>query len=164
MEKEKSAESEYQEFIECLNKRKVDYLIVGAYAVIKHTRIARVTKDIDFWIKNSLENAKKTAVAIKDFIGVTVDPKNLIVKDEVYYIGRGPRRIDIFCNQADISYEKSYNKRVKGKFLESDTSYISSDDLIKLKKYYKNKKNAEKYEKDIKRLKDSKNKSKGFYR
>jgi len=41
MEKEKSAESEYQEFIICLNKHKVDYLIVGAYAVIKLLRDSR---------------------------------------------------------------------------------------------------------------------------
>lgn len=166
MEKEKSAESEYQEFIDCLNKHKVEYLLIGAYAVIKHTRIARMTKDIDFWINGNLENAKNTAAAIKDFIGIDVDPKDLIVKNEVYYIGRPPRRIDIFCNQADISYEESYKKRVTGKFLESDTSYISIDDLIKLKNHYKDKENAEKYEKDIKRLEAEKEKKKfrGFER
>ncbi len=153
MEKEKSAESEYQEFIDCLNKHKVDYLIVGAYAVIKHTKILRETKDIDFWIKDNLDNAKKTADAIKDFIGATVDPQDLLVKDEIYYIGRPPRRIDIFCNQANLSYDESYKRRVRSKFLESDVSFISIDDLLKLKKYYKDKDNAEKYEKDIKRLK-----------
>jgi hypothetical protein len=166
MEKEKSAESEYQEFINCLNKHKVEYLLIGAYAVIKHTRIARMTKDIDFWINGNLENAKNTAAAIKDFIGIEVEPKDLIVKNEVYYIGRPPRRIDIFCNQADISYEESYRKRVTGKFLEADTAYISIDDLIKVKNHYKDKENAEKYEKDIKRLEveKEKKKSRGFER
>lgn len=156
MEKEKSAESEYQEFIDCLNRQGVAYLIIGAYAVIKHTKIARMTKDIDFWIKNDIENAKKTAAAIKEFLGATVEPRDLIVKDEVYYIGRVPRRIDIFCNQADISYEEAYKKRVSGKFLESDVSFISIDHLVKLKKHYKDKDNADKYEKDIKRLENLK--------
>jgi len=161
MEKEKSAESEYQEFIDCLNKQSVDYLIIGAYAVIKHTKIARVTKDIDFWIKDDLENAKKTAAAIKEFLGATVEPRDLIVKDEIYYIGRAPRRIDIFCNQADISYEDAYKNRVSGKFLNSNVSFISTDDLIKLRQYYKDKNNVDKYEKDIKRLAALKKKQRG---
>ncbi len=156
MEKEKPAERDYQEFIDCLNHHKVDYLIVGAYAVIKHTKIARETKDIDFWIKGSLDNAKKTAEAIKDFIGVTVDPKDLIVKDEIYYIGRLPRRIDIFCNQANLAYEEAYKRRVRGDFFKSKVSFISIDDLIKLKKHYSDKENADKYGKDIKRLENIK--------
>ena len=166
MEKEKPAESEYQEFIDCLNKHKVDYLIVGAYAVIKHTKIARVTKDIDFWINDNLENAKKTASAIKDFIGITEDPNNLIVKNEIYYLGRAPRRIDIFCNQADLDYNESFKKRARDKFLGSDVSFFSTEDLLKLKKYYKNENNAEIYEKDIKRLEAiiEKKKSRGLER
>jgi hypothetical protein len=152
MVKEKPAESDYQEFIKCLNKHKVDYLIIGAYAVFKHTKIARATKDIDVWIKDNLENAEKTADAIKDFIGVTISPKDLLVKDEIYYIGRPPLRIDIFCNQANLSYDTAYKKRVKSKFFRSDVSYIAIDDLIKLKKHYMDKENADKYEKDIKRL------------
>jgi hypothetical protein len=154
MAKEKPAERDYQEFIECLNKHKVDYLILGAYAVIRHTKIARETKDIDFWIKDSLENAKKTAAAIKEFAGITVDPQELIKKDEIYYIGRVPRRIDIFCNQADLNFDEVYKERVKDKFLDSEVSFISLMDLLKLKQHYICKENEDTYSKDIKRLKN----------
>ena len=152
MEKGKPAEKEYQEFIDCLNRHGVDYMIIGAYAVMKHTKIARVTKDIDFWIKDNIENAKKVAAAIKDFIGIEVNPQDLLVKDEIYYIGVPPRRVDIFCNQADMDYDEVSRRKEKDKFLNSEAFFISIDDLIKLKEYYKSKENAEEYEKDIKRL------------
>ncbi|HBU70381.1 MAG TPA: hypothetical protein DEE98_08380 [Elusimicrobia bacterium] len=152
MVKERPAEKDYQEFIECLNKHKVDYMILGAYAVIRHTRIARETKDIDFWIKDNIENAKKTAAAIKEFSGITVDPRELIKKDEIYYIGRVPRRIDIFCNQADLNYDNARKNAVKDKFLDFEVSFISAQDLLKLKRFYKSEENEDTYGKDIKRL------------
>ncbi|MCB4791314.1 MAG: hypothetical protein LHV68_05445 [Elusimicrobia bacterium] len=152
MEKEKPAEQDYLDFIECLNKHKVDYLIIGAYAVIKHTKISRYTKDIDFWIRDTIENAAKTTQAIKDFIGIEENPRALLVKDEIYYIGIEPRRIDIFCNQKDLSFEDAFKRKVKGDFLGCAVSYISIDDAIFLKKIYKDKGNEDKYGKDIKRL------------
>lgn len=50
MEKEKSFESDYKDFLELLNKHKVKYLIVGAYATMLHTEKPRATKDIDIWL------------------------------------------------------------------------------------------------------------------
>jgi hypothetical protein len=40
---------DFKEFIELLNAKKVEYLLVGGYAVILH-RYPRFTGDIDFWI------------------------------------------------------------------------------------------------------------------
>ena len=40
MENEKQSEKDYTEFVNLLNKHKVDYLVVGGYAVMFHTLYA----------------------------------------------------------------------------------------------------------------------------
>ena len=58
--------SDFKELLSTLNKHKVRYLIVGAYAVIYYTE-PRYTKDLDILIDASCENAKKTYVAFSEF-------------------------------------------------------------------------------------------------
>ena len=57
---------DFKEFIELLNKHKVEYLVVGGYAVAMYG-YPRYTGDIDFWVKPNSENAKKIVEALKDF-------------------------------------------------------------------------------------------------
>jgi hypothetical protein len=40
---------DFKEFIKLLNEKKVEYLLVGGYAVVLHG-YPRYTGDIDFWI------------------------------------------------------------------------------------------------------------------
>ena len=47
---------EFKEFIKLLNDRKVEYLLVGGYAVVLYGYV-RYTGDIDIWIKPSNHNA-----------------------------------------------------------------------------------------------------------
>ena len=96
------------------NKHDVEYLIIGAYAVMYHTRVARGTKDMDLWIRHSKENSKKCALAIKDFAGIDVKPDDFIGEKEIFFIGVEPHRIDIFNRQGRFPFDrlvKSKNKR-----------------------------------------------------
>lgn len=67
---------DFSDLLRALNDAKVEYLIVGGYAVGKYTE-PRYTKDIDIWINNSLDNAERMFQALKAFgapLGdVTVD-------------------------------------------------------------------------------------------
>jgi len=49
---------DFADFIVLLQKYKIDYLIVGGYAVGIHSQ-ARMTQDIDFWVAQTTENAEK---------------------------------------------------------------------------------------------------------
>jgi len=49
---------DFKEFIKLLNKNKVEYLLIGGYAVAFHG-YPRYTKDIDFVINNDENNAKR---------------------------------------------------------------------------------------------------------
>ncbi|MFH1540265.1 MAG: hypothetical protein ABID79_00165 [Elusimicrobiota bacterium] len=157
MEKEKQSEKDYAEIIEILNKHKVDYLIVGAYAVIQHTKISRYTKDIDFWIRDTKDNAEKCSKVIKEFSGLNVSPEDLLAKDNINYIGVEPNRIDFFNAQGDLDFNTSFKNKCIGHFRDKKAFYISIDDLIKAKRYYLSKDDRdilgqEKDLKDIKRL------------
>ena len=57
---------DFKEFIELLNKNKIEYLVVGGYAVGIHG-YPRYTGDIDIWINISNENAEKMVLVLNEF-------------------------------------------------------------------------------------------------
>lgn len=72
MKNNNSLKDDFKDFIELLNKHKVDYCITGAYAVSFYSE-PRSTKDIDFYIAHTKDNSKRVASAIKEFSGVDVN-------------------------------------------------------------------------------------------
>jgi len=133
MENEDRYEKDFKDFAALLNKHGVDYLIVGAYTVIYHTRVARFTKDIDFWIRPMNENAQKCAEAVKEFFGLDVKKEDLLVPGAIHFIGQAPFRIDVFNAQGELDFEKAWNNKIEGKFRDVNVHYISREDLIALK-------------------------------
>jgi len=59
-------EKDYEEFLKLLNRHRIQYCIVGAYAVAFHAR-PRYTKDIDILIEVSKDNARKMIQALDEF-------------------------------------------------------------------------------------------------
>ena len=57
---------DFLDFLELLNKYKVDYLLVGGYAVILHG-YGRSTGDLDLWINQNQENYNKLRKVYNDF-------------------------------------------------------------------------------------------------
>ncbi len=50
--------SDFRELLKLFNEAKVKYLIIGGYAVAKHSE-PRYTKDLDIWIDKEIENAER---------------------------------------------------------------------------------------------------------
>ena len=57
---------DFSEFLKLLNIQRVEYLLVGGFAVGFHG-YPRATSDIDIWVGRSPENAKRVAAAIREF-------------------------------------------------------------------------------------------------
>ena len=57
---------DFKDFLRLLNSHKVDYLLVGGYAVGYHG-YPRATGDMDIWVAVSEANAQKTAQVLSDF-------------------------------------------------------------------------------------------------
>ena len=149
MGREKPVENDYRDFISALNKYSVDYLIIGAYSVIFHTNIPRETKDFDVWIRPSEENADKCVKAIKEFCGLKIEKSDLLGKKEIFFIGIEPNRIDILNDQEGFSFSEAYSHKKAGVFKGVKAYFISKEDLIKVKRYFKRDADI----KDLKRLK-----------
>lgn len=149
-------EKDFEEFIELLNKHKVQYLIVGAYAMSFHTR-PRSTGDIDFFVKADMKNARKLMSVLKDFgfgsAGLKED--DFLNHETVVQLGFEPNRIDILASITGVGFAQAYKARVRGKFGKHGAWFISFDDLLRNKTALKRKKDEADAEllREFKRLK-----------
>ena len=61
-----TASRDFEDLFECLNRRPVKALVVGAHAVAFHAK-PRYTKDVDVLVEPSVENAERLLLALEDF-------------------------------------------------------------------------------------------------
>ena len=87
---------DYKDLFRLLNKRKVRYIVAGAYAVIYYTE-PRFTKDLDIWVEPVMQNAQRLYEALKEFGAPLIDmhPKDFTDENKIYQIGIAPIRVDI---------------------------------------------------------------------
>lgn len=127
--------SDYKELLRILNKHRVEYLIVGAYAVIYYTE-PRYTKDLDIWIKPERENAQRLYEALKEFGAPLKDitRKDFTNKNLVYQIGVAPVRVDIIMGCGSLEFDFNWRYRSSTKFDNIKVNIIGLRELIKSKK------------------------------
>ena len=123
--------SDFKDLLKALNEAKARYLVVGGYAVIKHTE-PRYTKDLDVWVSPDLENANRVYSALQNFgaplEGVTV--ADFTDQSIVYHMGRAPARIDVLMSLKGLDFEGSWNNRVEADFGDVATYFLSPQDLV----------------------------------
>ena len=123
---------DFKEFIELLNSKKVEYLVVGGYAVGFHG-YPRYTGDIDFWIATSAENSKRILQALYEFGFGSMDfaEEDFQNDDMVFQLGYPPYRIDLLTSVSGLTFDACYDKRVVA---DLDGLQIPFLDLTSLKK------------------------------
>jgi len=123
-----------REFIELLNSNKVEYLIVGAFAVAWHGR-PRFTADIDFLLRPSQENATAVLAAIKAFgfedLDITIE--DLSKPHQVVQLGVKPNRIDLITSISGVEFEPAWASRAPGQIDGIPVQFIGREDLIRNK-------------------------------
>jgi hypothetical protein len=128
-------EKDYEEFLALLNKHKVRYCIIGAFALAFHAR-PRYTKDIDILIGTSADNAKKTLKVLAEFgfgsLNLTVE--DLTAEGNIIQLGYEPVRIDIMTSIKGFDFSEAWRNRVTGFYGQQTVNYIDRQNLIKLKK------------------------------
>jgi hypothetical protein len=128
------AEKDFEEFVELLNKHKVKYMIVGAYALALYAR-PRNTGDIDFFISGTDANATYLIKVLEEFgfesAGITKN--DLQSEGRVIQLGVSPVRIDIMNKIDGVNFDDAFNRIEKVKFGNTIANFISKEDLIKNK-------------------------------
>ena len=123
--------SDYRDMLSALSAEGVEFLVVGAFAMAAHG-LTRATRDIDFWIRPSRDNAEKTWRALKSFgaplFDLSID--DLSEPDNVFQIGVAPRRIDLLTAISGVGFDDAWKNRVPVTLWGMQFSVLSREDLI----------------------------------
>lgn len=143
-------EKDFSDFVELLNQRSVEYMVVGGYALAFHGE-PRFTGDMDIWIDVSESNAEKMVKVMHDFGAASLGFTKEDFMDEgiIKQIGQPPLRIDILGAIDGVSYEDAKKDK---KFFTNGAlriPFIGVQDFIKNKEAAGRKKDLQ----DLKKLK-----------
>ena len=58
--------TDFKEFLQLLNEQKVEYLVIGGYAVAYHG-YPRTTGDMDVWVARHEQNTQRIVAALEAF-------------------------------------------------------------------------------------------------
>ena len=125
---------DFLEFIRLLESEKVQYLIVGGYAVALHG-FPRYTGDIDFFVAISEENARNLIRVFERFgFGeIGLEEQDFLEKRFVVEIGREPRKIQVLTGVDGIQFEECHRRALRVDYEGTVMSFISLDDLERIK-------------------------------
>jgi len=128
-------DKDFKEFIELLNEHKVDYLVIGGYAVNYHG-YPRYTKDIDFWLWMTESNIEKLIRAIKDFGfgALSLEIEDFMTPENIIQLGYEPYRIDLLVDVEGVEFRDCYERRTEGDLDGTTVKFLSLQDLIIAKK------------------------------
>ncbi len=105
---------DFKEFLRSLNAHKVEYLLIGGYAVNYHG-YPRATADMDIWIAVHPANADRVVAALKEFGFNLPDlsPELFLRPWQIIRLGIPPVRIEIATTISGVDFDECYAERVK---------------------------------------------------
>mgnify|MGYP001205353033 CR=1 FL=1 len=123
--------SDYRDILHALNTEKVDYLLVGAYAMAAYG-YPRATMDIDIWINPSPDNADAVLRALAQFGAPlhNLTREDLQKNDTIFQIGVAPRRIDLITSVSGLRFEDAFARSTEVEMDGILVPILSIDDLI----------------------------------
>jgi hypothetical protein len=121
---------DFKEFLQLLNEHRVEYLLVGGYAVGYHG-YPRATVDMDIWIGRSPATAEKMVRVLREF---GFDVPNLstdlfLREDQIVRMGAPPIRLEIFTAIPGVEFESCYRSRVLDELDGVQVNLISLEQL-----------------------------------
>jgi hypothetical protein len=126
---------DWREFLELLNSRGVDYVIVGAQSLAFHGR-PRYTGDLDILVRPTLENAR-TVVDLLNRFGFAQSgfrAADLIEPEQIVQLGRAPSRIDLLTSISGVTIDEAFASKVTAVLDGIPVSILGKDALIRNKR------------------------------
>ena len=126
---------DFKELFNIFNGENVEYLVVGAYAVVFYTK-PRYTKDLDIWVNPTPDNARRVYKSLKRFGAplIKVRSESFTDEDLIYQIGIEPNLIDIIMSIAGVVFSSAWDSRISSTYDGVPIYILSKEDLIKTKK------------------------------
>jgi predicted nucleotidyltransferase len=125
---------DFIDFLELLDKHKVEYLLVGGYAVVLHG-YNRSTGDMDIWVHKSEENYNKLQNVYSDFAASMFSKDDFLSNDfNVWSMGKEPVKIEIITDIIGLVFQTSIENCKWYELNNIKVPFIDLEDLIKTKK------------------------------
>ena len=119
---------DFKEFLKLLNSSKVEYLVIGGYAVNLYG-FARATADLDIWISIHPENARRVAQALREFGFVQAEPETVLKPRKVIRMGVPPIRVEILTSISGVEFGDCYARRLEAELDGIPINLIQLEDL-----------------------------------
>ena len=122
---------DFKEFLALLNSEKIDYLVVGGYAVSFHG-YPRPTGDLDVWVDVQPSSVARLidVLAKFGFAGAGATPEIFLVPGRVIRMGVPPVCIEILNSISGLEFSASYARRVEAVLDGLPVRLIAREDLL----------------------------------
>lgn len=128
-------QQDFRDLLALFSKHKVDFIIVGAYALGFHG-VPRYTGDLDVLVGPDADNADNVMVALNEFgfgnIGLTAT--DFEKEGNVIQLGFPPIRVDILTSITGITWKQAESGSVVGSFGDLMVKYIGRAEFVANKK------------------------------
>jgi hypothetical protein len=126
---------DFKDFLQLLHSEKVEYLLVGGYAVAQYG-YPRTTGDLDVWIAASKSNAQRIVSVLKKFgfSAKSVSADMFSKPDQIVRMGVPPICIDVITGVSGVEFVACYARRTRHVIDGVDVTIIHLDDLKQNKK------------------------------
>ncbi len=127
-------EKDFAEFIALLNKNSVRYLVIGGYAFSFHAE-PRFTKDIDFFVDGTEENAERLLNVLAEFgfKDIALKKDDFSKPGNIIQLGVPPVRIDLMTSVTGLDFAPAWENRITATYGSVPAFFISKSDLIQNK-------------------------------
>jgi hypothetical protein len=122
---------DFRDLLALLNKHRVEYMIVGGYALAFHGA-PRYTGDMDILVRPDVANAQHILGALDEFgfgsVGLgAADFEN---PDKIVQLGVPPVRIDIITSLTGVSWEDAFVGRIEAHYGDIPVYYIGREQFV----------------------------------
>jgi len=104
---------DWREFLELLNFRGVDYVIVGAQSLAFHGR-PRHTGDLDILVRATPHNARLVLALLNEFgfEQSSFKESDFLQPEQMIRLGRVPNRIDLLTSLTGVTTDEAFDAKV----------------------------------------------------
>lgn len=127
--------NDWREFLELLNSRGVDYVIVGAQSLAFHGR-PRYSGDLDILVRPTPENAR-VLVDVLNHFGFTQSgfkESDFLEPEQMIQLGRAPHRIDLLTSISGVTTAEAFATRVSATMDEIPVFVLGKEALVRNKR------------------------------
>src|SRR6185312_7582688 len=124
-----------REFLESLNFRGIEYVIVGAHSLAFHGR-PRYTGDLDILVRATPENATKLVDLLNHFgfADSGFKQSDFTQSEQLIQLGRAPNRIDLLTSITGVTADEAFASKVPAELDGVPVFILSREALIRNKR------------------------------